>query len=126
MSGDFVRRLPGGGRSFRNHRGAFTWFNLDPWLMLILLSIVGFGLVVLHSASDGNWEVVAAQLVRLGLGIWVDDFDCPDPALFYAENRTLAVWVGPHIIVAHLSLWNRSEWFSTLAEGARCFKLSAV
>ena len=68
MSGDFVRRLPGGATSFRNHRGAFTWFNLDPWLMLILLSIVSFGLVVLHSASDGNWVVVEAQLVRLGLG----------------------------------------------------------
>ena len=68
MSGDFVRRLPGGGPSFRNQRGEFTWFNLDPWLMLILLSIVGFGLVVLHSASDGNWMVVEAQLVRLGLG----------------------------------------------------------
>lgn len=68
MSGDFVRRLPRGQSGFRNHRGEFTWFNLDPWLLLILLSIVSFGLVVLHSASDGNWVVVEAQLVRLGLG----------------------------------------------------------
>lgn len=94
MSGDFVRRLPGGGRSFRNHRGAFTWFNLDPWLMLILLSIVGFGLVVLHSASDGNWEVVEAQLVRLGLGFGLMILIAQIPPYFMLRTAPLLYGLG--------------------------------
>ncbi len=94
MSGDFVRRLPGGGRSFRNHRGAFIWFNLDPWLMLILLSIVGFGLVVLHSASDGNWEVVEAQLVRLGLGFGLMILIAQIPPYFMLRTAPLLYGLG--------------------------------
>ena len=94
MRSDFVRRLPGGGRSFRNHRGAFTWFNLDPWLMLILLSIVGFGLVVLHSASDGNWEVVEAQLVRLGLGFGLMILIAQIPPYFMLRTAPLLYGLG--------------------------------
>ena len=94
MSGDFVRRLPGGGPSFRNQRGEFTWFNLDPWLMLILLSIVGFGLVVLHSASDGNWVVVEAQLVRLGLGFGLMVMIAQIPPYFLLRMAPLLYGLG--------------------------------
>jgi rod shape determining protein RodA len=94
MSGDFVRRLPGGATSFRNHRGAFTWFNLDPWLMLILLSIVSFGLVVLHSASDGNWVVVEAQLVRLGLGFGLMILIAQIPPYFLLRTAPLLYGLG--------------------------------
>ena len=94
MSGDFVRRLPGGGPSFRNHRGEFTWFNLDPWLMLILLSIVSFGLVVLHSASDGNWVVVEAQLVRLGLGFGLMVMIAQIPPYFLLRAAPLLYGLG--------------------------------
>ncbi|MBT5463766.1 MAG: rod shape-determining protein RodA, partial [Gammaproteobacteria bacterium] len=94
MSGDFVRRLPGGATSFRNHRGEFTWFNLDPWLMLILLSIVSFGLVVLHSASDGNWVVVEAQLVRLGLGFGLMILIAQIPPYFLLRTAPLLYGLG--------------------------------
>ena len=94
MSGDFVRRLPGGATSFRNHRGEFTWFSLDPWLMLILLSIVSFGLVVLHSASDGNWVVVEAQLVRLGLGFGLMILIAQIPPYFLLRTAPLLYGLG--------------------------------
>ena len=106
MSGDFVRRLPGGATSFRNHRGEFTWFNLDPWLMLILLSIVSFGLVVLHSASDGNWVVVEAQLVRLGLGFGLMILIAQIPPYFLLRTAPLLYGLGLILLllIYHLDL----------------------
>jgi rod shape determining protein RodA len=62
--------------------------------MLILLSIVGFGLVVLHSASDGNWEVVAAQLVRLGLGFGLMILIAQIPPYFMLRTAPLLYGLG--------------------------------
>jgi rod shape determining protein RodA len=62
---DFVRRLPGsvamgsGSRLVRIH--------LDPLMLLALLAIVGYGLVVLYSAVNGNMALYTNQLVRMAM-----------------------------------------------------------
>ena len=51
-----------------------TWVGaprLDPVLLVLLLMIIGFGLVVLYSASGQDMAVVNRQSVRLGFGLVV-------------------------------------------------------
>jgi len=51
-----------------------TWVGaprLDPVLLVLLLMIIGFGLVVLYSASGQNMAMVNRQAVRLGVGLVV-------------------------------------------------------
>jgi rod shape determining protein RodA len=51
-----------------------TWVGaprLDPVLLVLLLMIIGFGLVVLYSASGQNMALVNRQAVRLGFGLVV-------------------------------------------------------
>ena len=51
-----------------------TWAGaprLDPVLLFLLLMIMGFGLVVLYSASGQDMAVVNRQAIRLGFGLAV-------------------------------------------------------
>ena len=51
-----------------------TWLGmprLDPVLLFLLMLLIGFGLLVLYSASGQDMEMVKRQLVRLGLGLVV-------------------------------------------------------
>jgi rod shape determining protein RodA len=45
--------------------------RLDPVLLFLLLVIIGFGLVVLYSASGQNMDMVNRQAMRLGFGLVV-------------------------------------------------------
>ena len=45
--------------------------RLDPILLLLLLLIIGFGLIVLYSASGQDMAVVNRQAIRLGFGLVV-------------------------------------------------------
>ena len=45
--------------------------RLDPVLLILLMLIIGFGLVVLYSASGQNMAMVERQAARLGFGLVV-------------------------------------------------------
>jgi rod shape determining protein RodA len=45
--------------------------RLDPVLLILLLLIIGFGLLVLYSASGQDMALVERQLIRLGFGLLV-------------------------------------------------------
>ena len=50
-----------------------TWLGLprlDPLMLVLLLLIIGFGLMVLYSASGQDMAVVYRQAVRLGVGLF--------------------------------------------------------
>ncbi len=54
--------------------GAFdslAGLRLDPWLTGSLLALMGFGLLVLYSATDQDGGMVVRQAVRLGFGVVV-------------------------------------------------------
>lgn len=51
-------------------RGLLAFFHLDTTLFLLLLSVCACGLTILYSASGGNFSVVQAQAVRMGIGIF--------------------------------------------------------
>ncbi len=65
MSQDFIRSLPGYEREVRS--GWLYEIHIDPVLMLLLVSVIGFGLVVLYSAVGQNDAMFQAQLVRMAL-----------------------------------------------------------
>ena len=90
MSDDFVRQLPNWQPGLRGRTGDFNWFNLDPLLLLIIASIVSFGLVVLFSAADGQVEVLRAQLMRFALGFGLMIVLAQFPPHFYLR---LAPWL---------------------------------
>ena len=69
MSRDFVRSMPRAGTLPSTPQA--SGFLPDPFLALMLLAVMGYGLVVLYSAINGDQNVFRAQLVRLGLGIVV-------------------------------------------------------
>jgi len=51
-----------------------TWLGLprlDPLMLVLLLLIIGFGLMVLYSASGQDMAMVYRQAVRLGVGLFV-------------------------------------------------------
>ncbi|MEM9303287.1 MAG: rod shape-determining protein RodA [Pseudomonadota bacterium] len=43
--------------------------RLDAGLIGALVLLVGIGLVVLYSASDGSWNAIVRQLIRVGVGV---------------------------------------------------------
>ncbi|WP_245831352.1 FtsW/RodA/SpoVE family cell cycle protein, partial [Wohlfahrtiimonas larvae] len=51
-------------------KGLLALFHLDTTLFLLLLAVCACGLTILYSASGGNFSVVQAQAVRMGIGIF--------------------------------------------------------
>ena len=62
-----LRRSPAGSPP----RTIWQQLHLDPVLLLALLTLIGFGLFVLYSASGEHWDMVAGQTIRLCLGLGV-------------------------------------------------------
>lgn len=60
-------RPPQSGMSRR--KSVWTKLHIDPWIMLLLLILMGAGLAVLYSASGQRIETVIAQASRFGLGL---------------------------------------------------------
>ncbi len=71
MSKDFVRQIQMDPDYFESRRGMLGRLHLDPWLVLLLLAVVGFGLVVLYSASENSVGAVQAQVSRIGVALLV-------------------------------------------------------
>jgi rod shape determining protein RodA len=73
-SGDFVRQMPESSRDFGPRVPLAERLHIDLPLLGILLSLCGFGLVVLYSASGRSIEAVLRQGVFMLLGMvamWV-------------------------------------------------------
>jgi len=62
---DFVRSLPASGSLTAGDR--LVRVHLDPLFLLVLLTIVGFGLVVLYSAVNRDMQLFSNQLLRIGM-----------------------------------------------------------
>ena len=81
MSRDFLRNLPEtniGGRLQTRYI-----FHIDPFLLLVLLVIIGYGLVVLYSAVGQQWPPMIAQCTKIGLAFAVMIIVAQIPPMFY-------------------------------------------
>ncbi|WP_317931280.1 rod shape-determining protein RodA [Halioxenophilus sp. WMMB6] len=66
--GDFLRRMPSSSWNLRRQQNIWVRLHIDlPLLLLLLVSMV-FGLVVLYSASGGDWHYVKRQTIFFLLG----------------------------------------------------------
>lgn len=67
-SRDFIRRLPGYMQSeLRSTRSVWHRIHMDPWLLLGLLALTGYGLLVLYSASGQSDYTLKRQVVLFGI-----------------------------------------------------------
>jgi rod shape determining protein RodA len=65
---EYARYLDDSQQSFARPRTVAQWLHLDLMLLLPLSLIMGLGLLVLYSASDGDWDTVSRQLRNLIVG----------------------------------------------------------
>ncbi|MFT5930014.1 MAG: rod shape determining protein RodA [Oceanospirillaceae bacterium] len=68
---DFQRWAPEARKHFKKGPGLWVNLRLDPWLLVLLLAIMSFGLVILYSGSGASEAAVHKQLVRYGLALLV-------------------------------------------------------
>lgn len=66
---DFQRWAPDARKHFKKGPGLWVNLRLDPWLLILLLAIMSFGLLVLYSGSGSSEASVHRQLIRYGLAL---------------------------------------------------------
>ena len=76
--------------------------RLDPVLTGLLVALMGFGLVVLYSATDQNLALVIRQAARLGLGLVLLVIACQIPPTVY---RRWAPWLYLLGLVLLAAVW---------------------
>ena len=104
--------------------------RLDPILLLLLLLIIGFGLIVLYSASGQDMAVVNRQAIRLGFGLVVM------LVISQVPPRVLRAWtpwlygIGVAMLLATLVLGvgrSTQRWLDFIEEaGTNCTHLMVV
>lgn len=67
---EFRRYMPEASNSLRRRKGLWSYTNLDPIMLMLLLMLGGFGLFVLYSASGQDAGSVYRQAVRMGAGFF--------------------------------------------------------
>lgn len=83
MSREFVRQITMEPDYLQRRGGWMSRLHLDPWLLLLLFLIMGFGLVVLYSAGENGMAIVQSQALRMGVGLLVMLFFAQlDPMLY--------------------------------------------
>lgn len=65
---EYARYLDDSQRSFARPRTLAQWLHLDLVLLLPVFLIMALGLLVLFSASDGDWDTVTRQLRNFVVG----------------------------------------------------------
>lgn len=81
---------------------SFALVRLDPWLVGLLLLLMGFGSLVLYSASEQSTALLWRQYLRLGLGLGVM------VVMAQVPPRVLKAWAAPvFVITILLLLWTQ-------------------
>ena len=110
VSQDFLRQLPS--LSNQGRRGWLARIHIDPMLLGLLTLLVGFGLVLLYSAIDGDSTAFSRQAWRMGVAF---------AALIAAAQvppRLYQYW-SPVIYFAGLALLILVIFFGVEAKGSR-------
>ncbi|MDC9720201.1 MAG: rod shape-determining protein RodA [Gammaproteobacteria bacterium] len=66
---DFQRWAPEARKHLQQGPRLWVKLRLDPWLLVLLLAIMSFGLLVLYSGSGASEAAVQKQLVRYGVAL---------------------------------------------------------
>ncbi len=92
---DFIRRMPEASHDLRRRKSIWQIVHIDPVLFFLLLCLTAFGLVVLYSASEGNFSILRRQAVFFFLA--------------YTGMLTIA-----QIRLGHFARWSALMYFGAL------------
>ena len=109
---DFQRWAPDARKHFKKGPGLWVNLKLDPWLLILLLAIMSFGLLVLYSGSGASEASVHKQLIRYGLALLSMVF------ITQINLRHVQRWI-PLLYVIGLSLLVAVLLFGVGAKGAQ-------
>ena len=96
MRGRPVR--PSGGIPKR--RSIWERIHLDPWLLGLLLVLMGGGLLVIYSASGQSMNVVIAQAIRFGVALFAMLVVAQFSPIFFLRWAPVAYAIGVLMLVA--------------------------
>ena len=66
-------------------------FSLDVWLLIGLLTVTGYGLIVLYSASGGSEKMFTNRIVQVTLGLGLMFFYGYDSPTVLSESCALFI-----------------------------------
>lgn len=109
---EFRRHMPEASDSLRRRRSLWSYTNLDPIMLMLLLTLSAFGLFILYSASGQDMGYVTRQAIRMGAGFIAMVF------LAQLEPRFFGRW-APWIYVIGVALLVGVILFGVGAKGAQ-------
>lgn len=109
---EFRRHMPEASDSLRRRRSLWSYTNLDPIMLLLLLALSAFGLFILYSASGQDMGYVTRQAIRMGAGFVAMVF------LAQLQPRFFGRW-APWIYVIGVALLVGVILFGVGAKGAQ-------
>ncbi|CAA0108722.1 Peptidoglycan glycosyltransferase MrdB [BD1-7 clade bacterium] len=96
-SKDYVRQIDSEG--FARRRNFWGRIHLDPWMLMLLLTLFISGLFVLYSASDEGLMAVKRQIRFFAVGLVVMVIVANVPMLFYRRVAPVIYLVGLVLLV---------------------------
>ncbi|CAA0124250.1 Peptidoglycan glycosyltransferase MrdB [BD1-7 clade bacterium] len=96
-SKDYVRQIDSEG--FARRRNFWGSIHLDPWMLMLLLTLFISGLFVLYSASDEGLMAVKRQIRFFAVGLVVMVIVANVPMLFYRRVAPVIYLVGLVLLV---------------------------
>ena len=99
---EYLRRMPDSGEAFQRNSTIWSILKLDPWLLVSLLLLAGFGLTILNSAVDGSRAAIQRQSVYLLIGFCGMLVAAQIPVYRYARLAPWMYLVGILALVAVL------------------------
>ncbi|MCA1772885.1 MAG: rod shape-determining protein RodA [Halomonas sp.] len=81
-------------------RSIWERIHLDPWLLGLLLVLMGSGLLVIYSASGQSMNVVIAQAIRFGVALMAMLIVAQFSPIFFLRWAPVAYGIGVLMLVA--------------------------
>ncbi|NRB37576.1 MAG: rod shape-determining protein RodA [Pseudomonadales bacterium] len=97
---DYVRQINADG--FRKKQGFWQSINLDPWLLLLLVTLTICGLFLLYSASDYKIPTLKRQLTFYVIAYTVMIIIAQVPMLFFRRIAPFLYIIGVLLLLAVL------------------------
>lgn len=87
-------------------------FSLDVWLLIGLLTVTGYGLIVLYSASGGSEKMFTNRIVQVTLGLGLMFFMAMTPPRFYQK-------VAPYLYLVCIVMLILVDVMGEISKGAQ-------
>ncbi len=101
------------------NRALFERFHIDLPLLLGVLALMGFGLVVMYSASGQSLAMMDRQAMRMAMALIIMVILAQIPPRTY-ESAALSYFLRRHIVGVCTAVWGNLQRRATLARSRFC------